>query len=147
MKPGFIGHFKIAKRVKQTAIEEEPNLETSLQTMQENLHGLEEKVTPHENKEENYQTPEQMKEDFISNVDHLNTGTPSQESPFTIKHLQPISLAFASAIVWPSKSPIKGNQKRRKKVRLPDAVNSREWIQYWNEKENIRKKTRGKQSS
>lgn len=144
---------KIAKRVKQTAVEEEPNLETNLQTMQENIHDLEENITSHENEEENYQTPEQMKEDFISNVDHLNTGTSSQpetsvinitkhieqESPSTRKHLQPISPAFASAIVWPSESPIKGNQKRRKKVRLPDAVNSSEWMQYWNEKENIKK--------
>ncbi|GBP22155.1 hypothetical protein EVAR_10664_1 [Eumeta japonica] len=134
---------KKTKRVKQTAVEEEPNLETNLQTMQENIHDLEEKVTSHENEEENYQTPEQMKEDFIGNVDHLNTGTPSQpetsvinitkhieqESP-TRKHLQPISPAFASAIVWPSESPIKGNQKRLKEIRLPDAVNSSEWMQY-----------------
>lgn len=114
---------------------------------------MEENVTPHENEEENYQTSEQMKEDFISNVDRLNTGTPcqpetsvinitkhiEQESPSTRTHLQPISPAFASAIMWPSESPIKGNQKRRKKVRLPDAVNSSEWMQYWNENENIKK--------
>lgn len=107
----FYVRQKIAKRVKQTAVEEEPNLESNLQTMQENIHDLEENVTPHENEEENYQTAEQMKEDFISNVDHLNTGTPSQpetsvinitkhieqESPSTRKHLQPISPAFASA--------------------------------------------------
>ncbi|GBP44069.1 hypothetical protein EVAR_85223_1 [Eumeta japonica] len=127
--------------------------------MQENIHDLEENVTSHENEEENYQTPEQMKEDFISNVDHLNTGTPSQpetsvinitkhiaqESP-TRKHLQPISPAFASAIIWPSESPIKGNQKRRKKVPLPDAVNSSEWMQYWNEKENIKKEQEEKKA-
>lgn len=79
-----------------------------------------------------------MKKDFISNIDHLNIRTPSQhesaviistkhielESPCTRKPLQPISLAFALAIMWPFESPLKGNQKRRKKARLPDAVNS-----------------------
>ncbi|GBP16343.1 hypothetical protein EVAR_9936_1 [Eumeta japonica] len=116
---------KITKRVKQTAVEEEPNLEINLQTMQENIHDLEENVTSHENEEENYQTPEQMKEDFISNVDHLNTGTPSQPETHSL---------------------ISQSTKRRKKVRLPDAVNSSEWMQYWNEKENIKKEQEEKKA-
>ncbi|XP_063931160.1 uncharacterized protein LOC135143212 [Zophobas morio] len=162
---------KIAKRVMQVAEEQEPNLEINpqtpqetLQTMQENIPTLEENVTPRENDinlEENHQiTTEQINEDFNSNVDYLNIRTPSQpessviintkhielESPSTRKHLQPISPAFASAIVWPSESPVKGNQKRRKKVRLPDAVNSGEWMQYWNEKEDIKKKQEEKKA-
>lgn len=162
---------KIAKRVMQVPEEQEPNLEINpqtpqetLQTMQENISTLEENVTPRENDvnlEENHQiTTEQINEDFNSNVDYLNIRTPSQlessiiinpkhielESPSTRKHLQPISPAFASAIVWPSESPVKGNQKRRKKVRLPDAVNCGEWMQYWNEKENIKKKEEEKKA-
>lgn len=155
---------KIAKRVNQAAEEQEPNLKVNLQTPQENEHNLEENVlTPPENEinlKENDQTTQQlMKEDSISNVGHLKSRTPSQpessviskkhselKSPSSRKHLQPIGPPFATAIVWPSESPIKGNQKKRKKARLPDAVNSSEWMKYWEEKENIKKEKEEKKA-
>jgi hypothetical protein len=47
----------------------------------------------------------------------------------------PISPSFASALVWPTESPLKKDGKRKfTKKRLPDAVTSVQWMKYWDEK-------------
>ncbi|KAF2879146.1 hypothetical protein ILUMI_27032 [Ignelater luminosus] len=44
-----------------------------------------------------------------------------------------ISPAFSNSLVWPSESPVK-KLNSRKKIKLPDAVGAGEWDKYWKER-------------
>lgn len=50
-----------------------------------------------------------------------------------------ISPAFADTIIWPTESP-KKSITARKKLRLPHAATSSEWLKYWKEKEEEKQK-------